>query len=326
MNTNSFNFVGPLSKHCESFIAWKRSGGLKYEAEYDMLRRFDKFTCDYIFPKDTLPRNIVEKWCIKREHEHPRTQCSRIRVVKLLALYMSLRGYDAYVTCLPSEVKSRRMFHAHIYTDSELKLIFNEIDNLNPKRYPIGHVQYPVLFRLYYSAGLRLSEGYDLRIKDVDFLSETIFIRNTKFGKSRIVPLNHEMFLILKRYIEKYCTKQPDDYVFPRSGQKKPQKTIGSFFIRLVRRVGIYHGGKSKGVRIHDFRHTFAVRSMRNAYLAGEDMTNFMPYLSAYMGHADLRGTELYLQLTADIYPEITKRFSDTFSNIYPTENNHEEK
>lgn len=326
MKENNNHFIGPLKEHCENFISWKRSGGLKYNTERAMLIRFDRFTCNYSFAPDTLPKEVVEKWCQKREHEHPRTHCSRIRTAKLFAQYMVRCGFDAYVTNLPSEIKSKRKFVAHIYSDSELQKIFSVIDNLESEKYPHGYYQYPVLFRLFYSAGLRLSEAFNIKNKDIDLATETITIRNTKFGKTRIVPLHHDMFTILQNLISHNDSNDPESYVFFRkSNAHKPEKSIGGFFIKVIRRAGLYHGGKSKGMRIHDFRHTFAVRSLRNAYLSGVDVTNFMPYLSAYLGHADLRGTELYLQLTADIYPEITDRFSHSFSTIIPQGDNHEE-
>lgn len=326
MKENNNHFIGPLKKHCENFISWKRSGGLKYDTERAMLIRFDRFTCNYSFAPDTLPREVVEAWCQKRENEHPRTHCSRVRTAKLLAQYMVRCGYNAYITYLPSEVKSKRKFLAHIYSDSELQKIFAVIDNLDPKKYPYGYIHYPVLFRLYYSAGLRLSEAFNIKNKDIDFKTEAIIIRNTKFGKTRIVPLHHDMFAILKDFIFHNENNDPESYVFSRNqNTQKPEKTIGSFFTKVVRRAGLYHGGKSKGMRIHDFRHTFAVRSLRNAYLSGIDITNFMPYLCAYLGHADLRGTELYLQLTADVFPEITDRFSHSFSKIIPQGDKYEE-
>ena len=114
MRANEKEFVGPLAKLCDKFISWKRAGGLKYNAERAMLLRFDYFSCNYSFPQDTLPRDLVERWCLKREHEHPRTHCSRIRAVKLFSnklLFFLPHNSFMKITPYPTEAQPKKTVH-----------------------------------------------------------------------------------------------------------------------------------------------------------------------------------------------------------------------
>ena len=109
--------------------------------------------------------------------------------------------------------------------------------------------------------------------------------------------------------------------VFPNEhGREYGRHAFFAALMKAADAVGIQHSGKSNGVRVHDFRHTFAVRTLRNAFETGRNTTAFLPYLSAYMGHVDLRGTEVYLQMTPESFPEISRRFSESFGNIVPRE------
>ena len=72
------------------------------------------------------------------------------------------------------------------------------------------------------------------------------------------------------------------------------------------------------GPRVHDLRHNYAVKCLKKWVLAGEELTNLLPYLAAYMGHSDFRGTQYYLRLTADLYPDIINRLEAGFGHVIP--------
>jgi integrase/recombinase XerD len=86
----------------------------------------------------------------------------------------------------------------------------------------------------------------------------------------------------------------------------------------VLRKAGISHLGRGKGPRIHDLRHTFAVNCLKKWVLEGKDLNSLLPYLSAYLGHEDMRGSQRYLRLTADLYPDLTTKIEETCSYIIP--------
>ena len=94
------------------------------------------------------------------------------------------------------------------------------------------------------------------------------------------------------------------------------ESTIYKLFRDILWKAGISHSGK--GPRLHDMRHTFSVHCLKKWVSNKEDLTNLLPYLSAYLGHVDLRGTQHYLRLTADLYPEIIDSVEQNFSSLIP--------
>jgi len=108
-------------------------------------------------------------------------------------------------------------------------------------------------------------------------------------------------------------------YLIPNSvGHCYDSNSIYHYFRRILWDAGISHGGRGKGPRLHDFRHTYAVHCLRNWTREGKDLTVALPDLSAYMGHAGARSTQYYLRLTAELYPDIIARLDDAYGWMIP--------
>ncbi|WP_197079076.1 tyrosine-type recombinase/integrase [Candidatus Syntrophocurvum alkaliphilum] len=111
--------------------------------------------------------------------------------------------------------------------------------------------------------------------------------------------------------------RKQESLLFPSPyGENYNESTIYKLFRKIIWQANISHSGK--GPRLHDLRHTFAVHCLKKWVLAGENLTNLLPYLSVYLGHNDLRGTQHYLRLTSDLYPTITTSVEQHFSNTIP--------
>ena len=85
------------------------------------------------------------------------------------------------------------------------------------------------------------------------------------------------------------------------------------------RRCGIEHKGRGYGPRVHDLRHTFAVRCMQKLQKEKGDIVTALPYLSAYLGHHNIGKTQIYLRLVAEYYPEFLQNESDYLGDTIPT-------
>lgn len=88
-------------------------------------------------------------------------------------------------------------------------------------------------------------------------------------------------------------------------------------FRKLLYQSGISHGGRGKGPRVHDL-HTFAVHRLIQWYEEGADLNAKLPFLVAYLGHKDFTGTQKYLHLTAELFPNLIKRTNEQFGGIIP--------
>ncbi|HCT63854.1 MAG TPA: integrase, partial [Lachnospiraceae bacterium] len=222
---------------------------------------------------------------------------------------MQRYGYEAYIPSTDMLGGTKTNFVPYIFNTDELSSFFKEADTIKQqKQSPKKHIIVPLLFRILYGCGLRLSEALNLRIKDVDVETGVLTIFYAKFNHQRLVPMSDSLTKRCKSYLNTvHIASKPDDIFLPSTGKNVyAQSLIYREFRKLLWKAGISHGGKGNGPRIHDFRHTFAVHCLKQWVLNGVDVAATLPILSAYLGHANLQGTQHYLRLTADLFPEIT--------------------
>jgi integrase len=234
---------------------------------------------------------------------------------------MQRNGYKSYIP--PKEIfkTAKASYVPYIFSVKELKSIFDNADNMKiQKQSPYKHFIIPLLYRVLYGCGLRLSEALNLRLKDIDTNNKVLLIRYSKFNHQRIVPIKDSLNKRCITYLQITHLKSDSDSIFFANPNKKIYSTSSMYreFRKLLWKVGISHGGRGHGPRVHDLRHTFAVHCLKNWFLNGVDVSTSLPFLSAYLGHANLNGTQQYLRLTADVFPEITKVFEEKYGYCIP--------
>jgi integrase/recombinase XerD len=175
-----------------------------------------------------------------------------------------------------------------------------------------------------YGCGLRISEALNLKIGDIDLKQGTLLIRDTKFKKERIVPMAETLTMRCRLYAGKVlgCMSHTSFFFPSPYGGSYSQSTIYKLFREVLWKAGISHSGR--GPRLHDVRHSHSIHCLKKWVLNKGDLTNLLPYLSVYLGHTDLRGTQHYLRLTADLYPSIIASVEDNFSSMVPEVISHE--
>jgi integrase len=155
--------------------------------------------------------------------------------------------------------------------------------------------------------GLRLGEAIRLQVDDVDLATGILTIRNSKFGKSRLVPLHASTTKKLRRYTEQrneFLATRPSTHFFvTRNGTPLRQPTVHIVFKKLLVVAGIREVTSGGGPRLHDLRHRFAVRTLIDWYRSGTDIEARLPVLSTFLGHAHVRSTYWYL----NEHPELMK-------------------
>jgi integrase len=197
--------------------------------------------------------------------------------------------------------------------------LFAAIDSQAMSCYSNKALVDPVLFRVLYGAGLRVSEALNLRLPDVDTSAGTLRIRDSKNGQGRTVPVTGRLAATLDAYITAaHPAPETSDYVFYSAAAGKPinQATVYMRFRGYLADAGIPHF--TGGPHPHSLRHGFAVANLRRWAADGADLAVMLPYLACYMGHADLRGTQYYLRLTADAYPEVMAKAQIRFGYVIP--------
>ncbi len=318
-NDVSSGFVGSFGDLLIQFVQFKQSLGYKYIAEEEMLKRFSKFTVNYTVKDYILTKKLVDAWTEKRPTERDVTREKRINNIRQFAKYLADLGYEAYIPYCKIKV-DRNSYVPYIFTQEQLRSFFAVCDDIKPHPLSNRHLFLPAIYRLLYGCGLRISEALALKLRDVDLKDGIVTIHGAKFSKDRLTPMSSSLQLYLKRYFVKvHGVSEPEDYFFIKK-DKTPiaSSTVYKSFRNLLWQSGISHGGKGRGPRLHDFRHTFAVNSLNNMVKNGLDLYCALPVLSTYLGHVSTTATEKYLRLTEEAYPGLLDSVDKLCSYIFP--------
>jgi integrase/recombinase XerD len=313
-------FQSVLAPFMDKFLQEKHACGYAYHEPTRLLQRLDDFLVQEELATHGLPQPVARKWLGKKAHESARTQQQRITVVRHFSRFLLRLGYPAYVPDSTWAARNPSTFVPRMLTHEELRKFFHAVDALEPTaRSPLRHLVMPEVFRLLYGCGFRVREVLKLRVRDIDLNQGIITVRQGKFRKDRLVPPALPLVNRLRKYAARFENRPPDAIFFPAPrGGPFSLRTVYTMFRQLLLQCGIPHAGRGKGPRIHDYRHLFAVHTLRRWYRDGEDLEAKLPLLATYLGHQHLSGTQRYLHLTAELFPEITARVDAAFGEVIP--------
>lgn len=304
------------------FISEKQAVGYNYCKESKRLKKFDDYVLNSSKSEPVLTKEIVLGWTKRIEYEAKSTQHGRISVIRGLAEYMARIGKVAYIYPKGTDSLERYYYSPYIFSETEITAIFRVSDNyVKSDTSPHRHLMLPLIIRILYCCGLRISEVTNLNVAAVNLTDGTINVKGAKFGKERLIPMSDNLTKRCREYSGKVLIGRPLDAFFfpsPYNGHYD-SNTVYCHFRKILWEAGISHTGK--GPRLHDFRHTFAVHCLKKWVLTGLDLTNCLPYLSVYLGHEDMRGTQHYLRLTADLYPDIIEKVEKSCAWMIPEVN-----
>jgi integrase/recombinase XerD len=197
--------------------------------------------------------------------------------------------------------KRRRL--PHIYSAQEIGLLIAAALRLPPE-HDLRPQTYATLIALLAATGLRISEALKLNVADIT--PDGLLIRQTKFRKTRLVPLHDTAAAGLARYLRQRGPRSGDDPVFiDRHGRWLRYWAVKPTFDRLVSRAGIKAAPHSPRPRLHDLRHTFAVRALQASPSGRAGIGQHMVALATYLGHVNIYSTYWYLEATADLMRDI---------------------
>lgn len=318
-DASNAEFQSVLAPLMDRFLQEKRACGYAYHEPFRILHRLDDFLVQQGLETLELPRGLARNWLAKKPHESASTQQQRITVFRQFSKFLLTAGCPAYVP--DATVAARKsIFVPRMLTEEELRKFFRAVDTLEPTaRSPLRHLIMPEVFRLLYGCGFRVREVLNLRIRDVDLNQGIITVRQGKFRKDRLVPPALSLVNRLRKYAGYFDSRPPDAVFFPGpNGRPFALRTVYTLFREMLLQCGIPHAGRGKGPRVHDYRHLFAVHTLRRWYRDGENLEAKLPLLATYLGHQHLSGTQHYLHLTAEIFPEITARVEAAFGEVIP--------
>jgi site-specific recombinase XerD len=301
-----------LARAVREFVTLKRSLGLRLRSEGAILRSFCRTVGDVDIRdvRETVVRKLLWNRGAERRFRH-----DTYRILRRFYEFSIVRGYVDAIP-LPTVVpKKTSTFVPHIYSPDEIGKILAATEILAGFRSPLRPLTYRTLLLLLYGTGLRISEALALVLSDVDIKERVLTIRETKFYKSRFVPVGPQLCEILSSFAERRRA-----LALPRGERSAFFATVRGNVIykgnaerlfRLIRtHAGVVRpGGSRVQPRLHDFRHTFAVRRLVAWYRQGADVQRWLPCLSTYLGHVNIASTQRYLKMTPELLREANARF-----------------
>jgi integrase len=232
-------------------------------------------------------------------------------------------GYDTNVISRRLAPQRDYPYTPYIFSERELGLMLGAIDHLCEKGLSRqSDLIFPIVFRILIGCGTRITETLHIEKSDVDLENGTLILRHTKDAKERIVPMATSLVDRCRLYQTKCQVFQSFDGTpcfFPnKQGVPYSSETAYRLFRRALSFAGISHGGKGKGPRLHDLRHTYAVRVLNRWVQAGNNLTTALPYLAIYMGHEGMKASEHYLRLTTTMFPELVQTVETKYGWVIP--------
>jgi integrase len=313
-------FRSVLAATIRSYLTLKRALGRQYSNEEHVLAHLDRFL---VARRVDLVAETFAAWCLTLQHLASVTRRGRMRVVRNLCLYRRRGEPGCFV---PDERLFPRLHQAirpHIFTDNEIVQLLAAARTLaRTSNSPLGPENMRLAIVLLATTGLRRGELTRLTVGDYDPPQRTLAIRESKFHKSRLVPLSAETAREVEHLIEiRGRRRLPTEAGSPLLWHRSPDTGgysgagLGGAMRALFRRAGI-RTATGHLPRTHDFRHGFAVNALLRWYRAGLDVQAKLPFLATYMGHVSIVSTAYYLQFVEPLAAAASARFANRCGDL----------
>jgi integrase/recombinase XerD len=294
--------MSELRTALNEYLAVRRALGFKLEAAGGYLQRFVEFAERE--GAETVTADVALRWATQCADVRPAHWSLRLGMVRRFAQY--LRALDPRTEVPPADLLPFRAERAipYFYSDQEIQRLLDAARQL-PSATGLRAHSYATLVALYVVTGMRTREALQLDRDDVDLAAGLLTVRDTKFGKSRCLPIHPSTQQALRDYAERrdrLCphSQAPSFFVAER-GTRLTVSTVRWTFVKLSRQIGLRGPDDSHGPRLHDFRHRFAVNTLVQWYRDGQDVERRLPELAAFLGHARIADTYWYLTAVPEL-------------------------
>ncbi len=312
-------FSGPFAPMLDLFVKQKQAVGYDYVGGYYILKTFDTFSKAYEVNNYELTKDIVLDWGKKRPNEGDAHRSARILNLQHFATFLNGQGYIGYVA--PPQNFHYSQHTAYVFTHDEMKRLFATLDNIEYSPHsPYKHLAFPLLYRMLYGCGFRISELLNLVLNDVDIQDGIIHIHDAKNGNERLVPMAESLAIRCRNYVEEVHMKHKGDFpfFFKKDGSPYTVSNIEKHFREQLWLAGIPYRGVKLGPRVHDLRHTYICHRLNSWAKDGTDLMTMLPVLSKYVGHTGLASTQYYLKLTSEAFPEVLDKMEALTGVVFP--------
>ena len=300
----------------DAYVAWQQAHGTRFIASARLLHSFCQHVgggidCDAVEGPDVL-RFLAGNGPLTRY------RANKYGALAGFYRYAISRGH-AVRSPLPApddEPRQPRSALPYVFSRDELLRLFGAIDISRQRPVQLDAHTLRALLLLLHGAGLRFGEAQRLTLDDVDLRDAVLTIRDTKFHKTRLVPVGSQLADALRTYADTRAQcplpkSTASTFLANRNGTPLVKGTVRFAFTRLLETARIHHD-KDDGRQspcFHSLRHTAAVHRLESWYRQGADVQRLLPALSTWLGHAHLDGTQVYLTMTPELLHQASVRF-----------------
>lgn len=308
-----------LSSSIRRYVELKQALGRGFTKERRVLETIEEFMTRTGAVE--WSQSAFVQWCRTLAHLSPTVRRNRMRIVRNFCLYVRRTDPECFVPDTDDFPRPHQPVQPYIFTDEEINRLLQAAAKLEPV--PLSPLR-PQVFRLAIvllnTTGMRRGELANLTLSDYDQRTRSLLVRETKFHKSRYLPLsddaNREVAIYLAARRRKHLPVATDSSLlwnWYRNGYSG--YGLGDGIHELIRETDI-RTTDGRFPRVHDMRHSFAIRALLRWYNAGVDVQVKLPVLATYMGHVSIASTEYYLPFVAELAAAASTRFAGRYGTL----------
>jgi integrase/recombinase XerD len=306
-----------LRKAVRDYLTMRRSLGFKLVRHEAGLHEFVSFLARRSSSHITV--KLALEWATQDSNHKPYEWAARLSIVRGFTRHWSATDPSTEVPPLGLLPYRPPRARPYFYSNHEIEELLKAAKT-RPSIDPLRPWTYYCLFGLLAVTGLRLGEALNLRIGDMDWSEGILTIRGAKFGKSRLVPLHASTRKVLADYAQRrdcrFGARGEGHFLVNKNCNRLDKGEVHRVFYILSRQIGLRAVDASRGPRLHDFRHRFAVQTLLRWYRSGEDPKRRLPILSTYLGHAHVTDTYWYLTGTPELLGAAGKRLEKRWEGL----------
>lgn len=305
-------FHSKFSTRLSGYLELRRRLGFKSETEEFIIKYFDRYVTEHK-SLGPLSQELAVAFATNNPDSSTNYRAARYRMVRQFSSYLATFDPETPILDPKALPATKARTRAHIFSEMELRNLLDKARRLTPA---IRGKAIHAMIGLGASAGLRISEVVRLDMSDVNLQESILTIRNSKFGKSRLVPIHTSVAEVMLRYAKARDMAFPhlnsNSFFVNAEGRRFSRNRLQVTFSEIAYATGL-RGLTGRGPSFHCLRHSFAVKRLIEWYRAGIDVQAMLPALATYMGHVHYTESSYYLQGTPELLNLATKHFHNLF-------------
>ncbi len=309
--------MNTLTEELNDYLGMRRALGFKLAWHEPELQKFIAFL--HAQAAECITTDLALDWARQPRHASPSYQARRLGMVRDFARYVSASDPRTEVPpqgLLPAQPQRAQPY---IYSGQEILALVSGAAALRPPA-DLRPYTYSTLFGLLAVTGMRIGELLALDRDDLDLQQGVLTVTKSKFNKTRLIPLHESTVRKLGAYVRRRNTSLPpaksSAFFVSECGERLNCCAVRHIFIRVSRLIGLREATDSHGPRLHDLRHTFAVRTLINWHRSGVNVEQRLPLLSAYLGHAKVSDTYWYLSAVPELLGAVSTRLNNYLGDL----------